>query len=113
VRYEVASRIPLSKVAELADDDDLLVREMVLARLCVSKNAEGYVGMSNIVRDSDVVEISEPPYFSFGEKVKAKRISGMTGPMPVRKLARFWRRRGNGYVVSIVDVFAAVLYLWR
>jgi hypothetical protein len=33
VRYEVASRIPLSKVAELADDDDLLVREMVLARL--------------------------------------------------------------------------------
>jgi len=30
--------------------------------------------MSNIVRDSDVVEISEPPYFSFGEKVKAKRI---------------------------------------
>ena len=28
--------------------------------------------MSNIVRDSDVVEISEPPFFSYGEKVKAK-----------------------------------------
>jgi len=30
--------------------------------------------MSNIVRDSDQVEISQPPYFSFGEKVKAKRV---------------------------------------
>ena len=25
--------------------------------------------MSNIVRDSEVVELSGPPYFSFGEKV--------------------------------------------
>ena len=30
--------------------------------------------MSNIVRDSDVVEISAPPVFAYGEKVKAKRM---------------------------------------
>jgi nitrogen fixation protein NifZ len=29
--------------------------------------------MSNIVRDSDVVELSAPPFFNFGEKVRAKR----------------------------------------
>ena len=29
--------------------------------------------MSNIVRDSDVVELDAPPYFTFGEKVRAKR----------------------------------------
>ncbi len=29
--------------------------------------------MSNIVRDSDVVEITHPPFFSYGEKVRAKR----------------------------------------
>ncbi|HYA81754.1 MAG TPA: nitrogen fixation protein NifZ, partial [Methylocystis sp.] len=30
--------------------------------------------MSNIVRDSEVCELTEAPYFSFGEKVKAKRV---------------------------------------
>ena len=31
--------------------------------------------MSNIVRDShDACELTNPPYFSFGEKVKAKRV---------------------------------------
>ena len=30
--------------------------------------------MSNIVRDSDVVEITQSPYFAYGEQVKAKRI---------------------------------------
>ena len=29
--------------------------------------------MSNIVRDSEVVELDAPPYFTFGEKVLAKR----------------------------------------
>ena len=29
--------------------------------------------MTNIVRDSDEVELSSPPAFSYGEKVKAKR----------------------------------------
>ena len=30
--------------------------------------------MSNICRDSDVVELNEPPFFSYGEKVKSKRL---------------------------------------
>src|SRR6516225_3212240 len=33
----------------------------------------GDIGMSNIVRDSDVVELTAAPFFSFGEKVRAKR----------------------------------------
>jgi len=29
--------------------------------------------MSNIVRDSDVVELTGPPAFNFGEKVRSRR----------------------------------------
>jgi len=29
--------------------------------------------MNSIVRDSDVVELSDPPVFSFGQKVRANR----------------------------------------
>jgi hypothetical protein len=33
VRYEVASRIPLAQIGDLADDSDGLVREMAISRL--------------------------------------------------------------------------------
>ena len=68
--------------------------------------------MSNIVRDSDVVEISEPPYFSFGEKVKAKRIIRNDGTYAGKEIGEILAKKGEmGYVVSI-GTFLQQFYIY-
>lgn len=68
--------------------------------------------MSNIVRDSDVCEISEPPYFSFGEKVKAKRIIRNDGTYAGKEIGEVLAKKGEvGYVVSI-GTFLQQFYIY-
>ena len=68
--------------------------------------------MSNIVRDSDVVEISAPPYFSFGEKVKAKRIIRNDGTYAGKEIGEILAKKGEeGYVVSI-GTFLQQFYIY-
>ena len=68
--------------------------------------------MSNIVRDSDVVEISEPPYFSFGEKVKAKRVIRNDGTYAGKEIGEILAKKGEiGYVVSI-GTFLQQFYIY-
>jgi nitrogen fixation protein NifZ len=58
--------------------------------------------MSNIVRDSDVVEITRPPYFGFGEKVRAKRLVRNDGTYAGKEIGELLCKKGEeGYVVSI------------
>ena len=68
--------------------------------------------MSNIVRDSDVVEISAPPYFSFGEKVKAKRTIRNDGTYAGKEIGEILAKKGEeGYVVSI-GTFLQQFYIY-
>ena len=58
--------------------------------------------MSNIVRDSDVVEITRPPYFNFGEKVRAKRLVRNDGTYAGKEIGDLLCKKGEeGYIVSI------------
>jgi nitrogen fixation protein NifZ len=68
--------------------------------------------VSNIVRDSEVVELSEPPYFSFGEKVKAKRTIRNDGTYAGKEIGEVLAKKGEfGYVVSI-GTFLQQFYIY-
>lgn len=68
--------------------------------------------MSNIVRDSDVCEISEPPTFNFGEKVKAKRMIRNDGTYAGKEIGDVLAKKGEvGYVVSI-GTFLQQFYIY-
>lgn len=68
--------------------------------------------MGNIVRDSDVVELSEPPYFSFGEKVRAKRTIRNDGTYAGKEIGEVLAKKGEeGYVVSI-GTFLQQFYIY-
>jgi nitrogen fixation protein NifZ len=68
--------------------------------------------MSNIVRDSEVVELSEPPYFSFGEKVRAKRTIRNDGTYAGKEIGDVLAKKGEeGYVVSI-GTFLQQFYIY-
>ena len=67
--------------------------------------------MSNIVRDSEVVELSGPPYFSFGEKVRAKRTIRNDGTYAGKEIGDILAKKGEvGYVVSI-GTFLQQIYI--
>jgi nitrogen fixation protein NifZ len=68
--------------------------------------------MSNIVRDSDVVELNQPPYFNFGEKVRAKRTVRNDGTYAGKEIGDVLCRKGEeGYVVSI-GTFLQQFYIY-
>jgi nitrogen fixation protein NifZ len=68
--------------------------------------------MSNIVRDSEVVEISQAPYFSFGEKVKAKKTIRNDGTYAGKEIGEILAKKGEiGYVVSI-GTFLQQFYIY-
>jgi nitrogen fixation protein NifZ len=68
--------------------------------------------MSNIVRDSDVVELNQPPYFNFGEKVRAKRMVRNDGTYAGKEIGELLCRKGEeGYVVSI-GTFLQQFYIY-
>jgi nitrogen fixation protein NifZ len=68
--------------------------------------------MSNIVRDSEVVELSGPPYFSFGEKVRAKRTIRNDGTYAGKEIGEILAKKGEeGYVVSI-GTFLQQFYIY-
>ncbi len=68
--------------------------------------------MSNIVRDSDIVELTAPPFFSFGEKVRAKRTIRNDGTYAGKEIGDILARKGEiGYVVSI-GTFLQQFYIY-
>jgi nitrogen fixation protein NifZ len=68
--------------------------------------------MSNIVRDSDVVEITQSPFFAYGEQVKAKRIIRNDGTYAGKEIGEILCRKGEiGYVVSI-GTFLQQFYIY-
>ncbi|WP_184806898.1 nitrogen fixation protein NifZ [Nitrospirillum iridis] len=68
--------------------------------------------MSNIVRDSDVVEIVEPPAFTFGDKVRSRRTIRNDGTYAGKEIGDILARKGEeGYVVSI-GTFLQQFYIY-
>jgi nitrogen fixation protein NifZ len=68
--------------------------------------------MSNIVRDSEVCELTNPPFYSFGEKVKAKRTIRNDGTYAGKEIGEILAKKGEeGYVVSI-GTFLQQFYIY-
>jgi len=68
--------------------------------------------MTNISRDSDVVELNDPPAFAFGEKVRAKRTVRNDGTYAGKEIGDILVKKGEeGYVVSI-GTFLQQFYIY-
>ncbi|MGY3582769.1 MULTISPECIES: nitrogen fixation protein NifZ [unclassified Bradyrhizobium] len=68
--------------------------------------------MSGIVRDSDVVELDEPPVFSFSQKVRANRTIRNDGTFRGREIGDILVKKGEiGYVISI-GTFLQQFYIY-
>ncbi len=68
--------------------------------------------MTKISRDSDVVELNDPPAFDYGEKVRAKRHIRNDGTYPGKDIGEILCKKGEeGYVVSI-GTFLQQFYIY-
>ena len=66
----------------------------------------------SIVRDSDVVELSGPPQFQFGEKVRAKKTVRNDGTYAGREIGDILVKKGEiGHVVHI-GTFLQQFYIY-
>jgi nitrogen fixation protein NifZ len=68
--------------------------------------------MTNISRDSEVVELNDPPFFAFGERVRAKRTVRNDGTYAGKEIGDILVKKGEeGYVVSI-GTFLQQFYIY-
>ncbi len=68
--------------------------------------------MSNINRDSGEVELNDPPLYSYGEKVRAKRMVRNDGTFPGKDVGEVLVKKGEiGYVTSI-GTFLQQFYIY-
>ncbi len=68
--------------------------------------------MANISRDSDVVELNDPPAFDYGEKVRARRHIRNDGTYAGKEIGEILCKKGEeGYVVSI-GTFLQQFYIY-
>ncbi len=68
--------------------------------------------MSNISRDSEVVELNDPPFFDYGQKVRARRTVRNDGTFAGRDIGDILVKKGDeGYVVSI-GTFLQQFYIY-
>lgn len=68
--------------------------------------------MANISRDSDVVELVNPPRFEYGQKVRSKKYVRNDGTFPGREVGDILVSKGDvGYVTSI-GTFLQQFYIY-
>ncbi|GLI94079.1 nitrogen fixation protein NifZ [Methylocystis echinoides] len=68
--------------------------------------------MTNISRDSDHVELDGPPYFDYGDKVRARRTVRNDGTFPGKDIGEILVNKGEiGYVVNI-GTFLQQFYIY-
>jgi nitrogen fixation protein NifZ len=67
---------------------------------------------TNIVRDSDINELANPPRFNFGEKVKSKKVVRNDGTFTGRDIGEVLVKKGEvGYIKSI-NTFLQQFYIY-
>ncbi|MDH2399109.1 nitrogen fixation protein NifZ [Bradyrhizobium sp. SSUT18] len=68
--------------------------------------------MSNIARDSDIVELTDAPFFDYGDKVRANRRIRNDGTYMGKEIGEVLVKKGElGYVVSI-GTFLQQFYIY-
>jgi nitrogen fixation protein NifZ len=68
--------------------------------------------MVDIARDSDVVELFNPPVFDYGQKVRSKKYVRNDGTFPGREVGDVLVKKGDiGYVTSI-GTFLQQFYIY-
>ena len=68
--------------------------------------------MSDISRDSDSMELNDPPAFAFGEKVRSRRVIRNDGTYCGKDIGEVLARKGEeGYVVHI-GTFLQQFYIY-
>jgi nitrogen fixation protein NifZ len=68
--------------------------------------------MTNISRDSDHVELDGPPYFDYGDRVRAKRTIRNDGTFPGKDVGEILVKKGEeGFVVNI-GTFLQQFYIY-
>lgn len=67
---------------------------------------------TNIVRDSDVVELVNPPRFEYGQKVRSRKYVRNDGTFPGKDIGDILVKKGDvGYVTSI-GTFLQQFYIY-
>ncbi|TYL92536.1 nitrogen fixation protein NifZ [Bradyrhizobium rifense] len=68
--------------------------------------------MSNIARDSDIFELTDVPFFDYGDKVRANRTIRNDGTYVGKEIGEVLVKKGElGYVVSI-GTFLQQFYIY-
>lgn len=68
--------------------------------------------MTNISRDSDVVELNNPPLYNYGQRVRARRTVRNDGTFMGKEIGEVLCNKGDeGYVVSI-GTFLQQFYIY-
>ncbi|WP_442754131.1 nitrogen fixation protein NifZ [Methylocystis sp. JAN1] len=68
--------------------------------------------MTNISRDSDHVELDGPPYFDYGDRVRAKRTIRNDGTFPGKDIGEILVKKGEeGFIVNI-GTFLQQFYIY-
>jgi len=68
--------------------------------------------MSNFIRDDGIVELTGPPRFEYGEKVRARLTVRNDGTFPGKDIGELLVKKGEiGYVVSI-GTFLQQFYIY-
>jgi len=68
--------------------------------------------MSNIVRDSDVVELNHPPAFRYGDKVRSLRVIRNDGTYPGKEIGELLVRKGEEGIVTSIGTFLQQFYIY-
>jgi len=68
--------------------------------------------MSNIVRDSEVVELNGPPAFRYGERVRSLRMIRNDGTYPGKEIGELLVRKGEEGFVSSIGTFLQQFYIY-
>lgn len=68
--------------------------------------------MTNIVRDSEVVELNAPPAFRYGERVRAKRTVRNDGTYAGKEIGEVLVRKGEEGVVVSIGTFLQQFYIY-
>ncbi|MTJ79507.1 MAG: nitrogen fixation protein NifZ [Telmatospirillum sp.] len=68
--------------------------------------------MTAIARDSDIVELSGPPAFEFGQRVRARRTVRNDGTYAGREIGDILARKGEEGIVVHIGTFLQQFYIY-
>lgn len=68
--------------------------------------------MTNIVRDSEVVELNNPPFFNYGDKVRARRTVRNDGTYAGKEIGEILVKKGEEGCVVSIGTFLQQFYIY-